>query len=282
MLQKDLGNLESVAQKGVRKLNSLEADRERLLRLINAVPDDDMIAIHVDNVKAAAEALGTLEGEAARLDERIEQLRRERDELDRKHVDLRQTAVKQATERNDNLHGKLGTSHPNDHEGVLASFNGIKIERLSVLVTESFAFLIRKHSLVDRVQIHPETFGIELYDDRGNVVPKGRLSEGEKQIFAIALLWGLAKASPRQLPAIIDTPMARLDSEHRGFLVDRYFPNASHQVVILSTDTEIERGYFESLRPRLARSYHLRYDEDERATSVEDGYFWAGLKGASE
>ena len=44
------------------------------------------------------------------------------------------------------------------------------------------------------------------------------------------------------------------DSEHRQNLVERYFPNASHQVIILSTDTEVEQGYFEELRPRLARS----------------------------
>jgi DNA sulfur modification protein DndD len=37
------------------------------------------------------------------------------------------------------------------------------------------------------------------------------------------------------LPAIIDTPMARLDARHREHLVERYFPNASHQVIILST-----------------------------------------------
>lgn len=283
LLQKDLDMLESDAGKNLRYLKSLETDRERLLRLINAVPDDDTIARHVEIVKSAAESLGSLEGEAARLDDRIDQLRRERDDLDRKHLDLRQAAVKQTSERNDNLRmAALAGRTQTTMKEFLRRSTAQKIERLSVLVTESFAFLIRKHSLVDRVQIHPESFSIDLYDDRGNIVPKGRLSEGEKQIFAIALLWGLAKASPRQLPAIIDTPMARLDSEHRGFLVDRYFPNASHQVVILSTDTEIEKGYFESLRPRLARSYHLRYDEDERATNVEDGYFWAASKGANE
>jgi DNA sulfur modification protein DndD len=40
------------------------------------------------------------------------------------------------------------------------------------------------------------------------------------------------------LPAVIDTPMARLDSAHRQNLVERYFPHASHQVIVLSTDSE--------------------------------------------
>ncbi|MBC7815820.1 MAG: DNA sulfur modification protein DndD, partial [Planctomycetaceae bacterium] len=82
------------------------------------------------------------------------------------------------------------------------------------------------------------------------------------------------KASARPLPAIIDTPMGRLDAEHRKQLVERYFPHASHQVIVLSTDTEIERGYFQLLQPHIARAYHLTYDEQTRATQPEEGYFW--------
>src|SRR5439155_8597789 len=107
-------------------------------------------------------------------------------------------------------------------------------------------------------------FGITLYDNDGRAIPKQRLSEGEKQIFAIAVLWGLARASARPLPAVIDTPMARLDATHRRHLVERYFPNASHQVVIFSTDTEVDREHYRLLRASVARAYHLRYDEGER------------------
>jgi hypothetical protein len=34
--------------------------------------------------------------------------------------------------------------------------------------------------------------------------------------------------------------MARLDATHRQHLVERYVPNAGHQVVIFSTDTEVD------------------------------------------
>ena len=43
--------------------------------------------------------------------------------------------------------------------------------------------------------------------------------------------------------------MARLDAAHRQNLVERYFPNASHQVVIFSTDTEVDRQYYKALHP---------------------------------
>jgi len=88
------------------------------------------------------------------------------------------------------------------------------------------------------------------------------------------MLWGLAQASARPLPAVIDTPMARLDSAHRQNLVERYFPHASHQVVVLSTDTEVDRHYYEFIQPFMARAYHLDYDEAAKATHAREGYFW--------
>jgi DNA sulfur modification protein DndD len=147
-------------------------------------------------------------------------------------------------------------------------------DRLSMLITESFRFLLRKRSLVERIIIDPNTFAIALEDTEGRTVMKQRLSEGEKQIFAIAILWGLARACARPLPAVIDTPMARLDAAHRQHLVERYFPHASHQVVIFSTDTEVDRGYYSLLRPAIARAYHLHYDEQAKVTRGELGYFW--------
>ena len=117
-------------------------------------------------------------------------------------------------------------------------------------------------------------FAITLYDAAGNALPRQRLSEGEKQIFAVAMLWGLARASARPLPAVIDTPMARLAATHRENLVERYFPNASHQVLVFSTDTEVDRHYYELLLPAVSRAYHLRYSEQERVTVGEEGYFW--------
>ncbi len=149
-----------------------------------------------------------------------------------------------------------------------------KIHRLSTLITESFRFLLRKKTLVQQIHIDPETFSVRIFDDAGHAIPKRRLSEGEKQIFAISVLWGLARASARSLPAIIDTPMARLDVKHRNHLVQRYFPNASHQVVILSTDTEVDRRYYDELAPHISRAYHLNYDEEKKVTVGEEGYFW--------
>jgi DNA sulfur modification protein DndD len=86
-------------------------------------------------------------------------------------------------------------------------------------------------------------------------------------------LWALARTSGRALPMIIDTPLARLDSEHRSTIVERYFPDASHQVIVLSTDTEVDGRLLERLSPHISHSYRLEYDHDQRSTRAIPGYF---------
>ena len=114
-----------------------------------------------------------------------------------------------------------------------------------------------------------------LFDRDGNRVSTERLSAGERQLLAVALLWGLARVSGKQLPTIVDTPLGRLDSTHRRLIAERYFPNASHQVLLLSTDEEIDQNLLDVIRPSIGRMYELRYDDATGSTSVVDGYFWA-------
>jgi DNA sulfur modification protein DndD len=63
-----------------------------------------------------------------------------------------------------------------------------KIDRLSDLITKSFRFLARKQTLVEGIDVDPTTFAVTLFDTAGHALPRQRLSEGEKQIFAITLL----------------------------------------------------------------------------------------------
>ena len=141
------------------------------------------------------------------------------------------------------------------------------------LMLESFQKLLRKGDLVSGLTIDPESFEPALEDRTKNHLSIDRLSAGERQLLATSLLWGLARASGRPIPTIIDTPLGRLDSSHRKHLVERYFPYASHQVLLLSTDEEIVGPYFEAIKPYTARSYLLDYDEPAGSTSIREGYF---------
>jgi DNA sulfur modification protein DndD len=152
-----------------------------------------------------------------------------------------------------------------------------KLNKLETEVTKCFRYLLHKSDLVHSITIDTKTFGLFLYDQQSKVVPKHRLSAGEKQMLAIAFLWSLARVSNRHLPVVIDTPLGRLDSSHRNNLVERYFPFASHQVILLSTDTEIGPKEVSALRQidAIAREYLLQYDSSTRQTTViENKYFW--------
>lgn len=151
-----------------------------------------------------------------------------------------------------------------------------KLNQLETVVTECFLYLLHKSDLVHRIAIDAKTFTLSLYDLQGKPVPKHRLSAGEKQLLAIAFLWALARVSGRNLPIAIDTPLGRLDSSHRNNLIERYFPNASHQVILLSTDTEIGQTEHQQLQANkaIAQEYLLKYSPSDRQTTIQPGYFW--------
>ncbi len=148
-----------------------------------------------------------------------------------------------------------------------------KLGQLKNEFVRCFNHLARKENLVVGIEIDPVSFGTTLIDRAGNAMPKVSLSAGEKQIYAIAMLWALARTSGRPLPMIIDTPLARLDSEHRAKLVERYFPRASHQVILLSTDTEIDEQLLKTLKPSISHSFRLDFDQHDGRTDVTPGYF---------
>jgi DNA sulfur modification protein DndD len=144
---------------------------------------------------------------------------------------------------------------------------------MEALMLESFRKLLRKSELVTGLTIDPETFEPTLTGRDGKTLPFDRLSAGERQLLATSLLWGLARASGRPVPTIIDTPLGRLDSSHRRHLIERYFPCSSHQVLLLSTDEEIVGPYYQALKPFITRTYLLAHDEDSGQTHIELGYF---------
>ncbi|MBS4688481.1 DNA sulfur modification protein DndD [Aeromonas sobria] len=150
-----------------------------------------------------------------------------------------------------------------------------RVKRLEAAFSIAYHKLARKEDLQIQARINPATFDVELIDEQGVSINRKLLSAGEKQIYAIAILEALAKTSGRQLPVIIDTPLGRLDSHHRDNLIEHYFPQASHQVVLLSTDTEVDQRYFaEQLSGDISHAYQIEFDSLMKCSYLKDGYFW--------
>lgn len=99
-------------------------------------------------------------------------------------------------------------------------------------------------------------------------------SSGEKQIYILCLYWALIKSSDIEIPFIIDTPYARIDETHRNNITSEYLSSISNQVIILSTNTEIDEKSYREIKPRLNGEYLIEYDDKNRKTIQSKGYFF--------
>ncbi|MEJ8555491.1 AAA family ATPase [Tepidibacter sp. Z1-5] len=105
-------------------------------------------------------------------------------------------------------------------------------------------------------------------------VDLNNFSNGEKQIYILCIYWALIKASGISIPFIIDTPYARIDETHRNNITTEYFSSISNQVIILSTNTEIDFESYKQINQRISHEYLIEYDDNERKTKKSEGYFF--------
>jgi len=252
-----------------KQLNQVAAQLRQAQERLNRAPDSDEMAPMVRQ-------LSTLQEEHASLCLDLKLKAEQREQLDRdlSTVVRERERIMKAEEEAKTITARLALalSARRALDDYLSRLTAAKVEQLQAVALGCFRQLSRKTDLVHGLTIDPKSFSVSLYDAQGQVIPKPSLSAGEKQIYAISLLWALAKVSGRALPMIIDTPLGRLDSVHRQHLLERYFPIASHQVIILSTDTEVDQQYFDQLKPHTSHAIHL--SNDSGWTEAAPGYFW--------
>ena len=104
-------------------------------------------------------------------------------------------------------------------------------------------------------------------------IDKGSLSNGEKQIFIMSLYYALVQLCPFEVPFVIDTPFARIDSEHRQNISEFFFSKLRGQVFILSTNEEINATHLQIIKPKVAAQYLLENVDNKRTYVVKDSYF---------
>ena len=262
----------AVRPRAVQLASELEKATNRLARLETSLirADNAAAGIMLDELRLAEQRVGATEATLHAQQEELKLLRGQLVTLDRDHRKLlEEQARSSAASDRMALAGKTANALAAYERRLLEH----KIGQLRGEFVRRFNQLARKADFVSDVRIDPDTFAVTLIDRDGNEVQKTSLSAGEKQIYAIAMLWALARTSGRPLPMIIDTPLARLDSEHRSNLIERYFPAASHQVVLLSTDTEVDVRLLHALGTNVSHTYRLDYDPESQSTTAALGYF---------
>lgn len=112
---------------------------------------------------------------------------------------------------------------------------------------------------------------ITLLDQDDNEIRKESLSSGEKQIYISCLIKAILNESIQSLPIFIDTPLGRLDEEHRDNITKKYYPSLSEQVVLFSTNSEITPKRYKDISENISKSYVLL--NDGANTNLKNGYF---------
>ena len=275
LLSESFSNIKQDIDKLTSKKIKLDEEYEKLSQLINKIPSDD-------EIKPLIEKSKKLQKEEETLITKLNILKDERGTLNgpmvKLNIELKREYEKKFSKDIDNLDNKRFIDYSIKVKDVLSSFHvkalDYHIKRLEKLILNCFKSLHRKKNFIKSIKIDTIEFDLKISDKKDTEVNTEDLSAGERQLLAVAILWGLAKASNSAAPTIIDTPLGRLDSEHRLNLVEQYFPTASKQVILLSTDEEINKKYHKFISPYLSRSYKIEYDEKISGSKLSEGYFF--------
>lgn len=271
MVDKIKNELPKELEKETIEFSKITDELQKIETALANAPKDDEIGPLISESNSYHQNLGTLKAEIDHIEQKIGP---EQSLIKMINYKIKTTLSEKYTDKNASVQAELAEKV----QTVLTEYaNRLKIKKLQLLekyLLEAIQTLMHKADFIDKISINKETFAITLYRKDGNEIPKDLLSKGEKQMFATAVLWALAKTSGKPLPFMIDTPLARLDVEHRDNLIEKFFPIASHQVIIFSTDSEIDERYYPKIKPYVSRSYAMEYLPNQGKTRLYDGYFW--------
>ena len=275
LLNHNLDTAEKDIKKKINTINKLEEEYEKISQLINKIPTDDEIKPLINKLEEHKKDEAKLTTKKNILEEQRGQIN---GPLIKINIELKKEYEKKTSQDLVNLDKKRFVDYSVRIKDVLSTFHvkalDFHIKRLEKLILECFKSLHRKKDFIKSIKIDTSTFDLQIFEAKNVQVDTDILSAGERQLLAVAILWGLAKASSSAAPTVIDTPLGRLDSEHRLNLVEQYFPTASKQVILLSTDEEINQKYHKYMKPYLARSYKIEYDEKINGSKSTLGYFF--------
>jgi len=263
-IPKLINELSTKYEENHRALNNLHSKLQK-------APEEELVVPLYEKLNELNKELGSLSKKKELKEESLTSKIIKVNEISKKVENLRETIIKASKkdimiELSERVNSVL-----TKYDLKLASF---KSKQLQSKFSEIFNKLHRKNDHIDRILIDPETLKLQLLNKKNIEISRNTLSSGELEIYAISMLWALAIVSGQNLPFIIDTPLGRLDSDHRENLVNIFFPNASQQIIIFSTDTEIDTAYYNDLKPYISKSYYIEFDDELKNSSIKEGYFW--------
>lgn len=271
VVNKALNEVPTELGRATQDLEAMTRERQDIETKLGRAPEEDVLSPLVEDLNELTERRGVLKDDIEELEEEISKMETKLGRL-RQQIDNKLEKKSEAESVSERAH--LASRVQNVLGEYREELAKEKLRQLESVLSEKYLALSNKSEFYEQVMIDEEVLNISVETKHGNQKPQSELSAGERQIFATALLWALADISGRPLPFMVDTPLGRLDQPHRENMVSNFFPEAAHQVLVFSTDTEIDNDLFQTLQNDIAHSYHLDYDQGQGCTDVSSGYFW--------
>lgn len=268
-VERQMSDARQKLQQEIVSLQSAQSDVDRAEQRIGQIPAEEQIGEILKTLQGRSKAASAAEAHLASISLRIEEA-----QAQLTHVRLRLNAAQErlGTEFRDRSLEAKSLDASNRARKTLMIFKdrllASKAQWLSEMITTEFRNLLRKRNLIEKVVVDPKTYRVFIEDRKQQELPMDRLSAGERQLLAISVLSALIKERKGRFPVVVDTPLARLDQQHRSALIKRFFATVSHQVVVLSTDQEVEGLAYEALKPLTNAEYSLDFDDATGRTSI--------------
>lgn len=108
-------------------------------------------------------------------------------------------------------------------------------------------------------------------DLQGRHGPAMRTSEGGRQLIALSLIGALKQAAVRGGPVVLDSPLARLDLEHRENVLTSWVPELGNQAILLVQSGELTEPQARSIMgSRIGHAYRIyRPSDDPEIAAIE-------------
>ena len=273
-----IGRLDELDELGapaiVELLNLIASNENALRRLQEEVTRTEAVAPHVDSKR---ERLSHLNGEIQALDQEIGALKREMSALEaqinQKNTELTKLAGQWDQAKPSVRRAMRALKVASMVDEIVAKAVPSQIEAIAAAMTKAHRSMAHKKDLVERIAID-ENCDVKLLNSDDIDLRGYDLSVGEKQIFTQALISAVSSVSGRGFPMVVDTPLGRLDIEHRKGVLN-HLVQREHQVILLSTNTEVVGEYLREIAPHVQKKYLIHFERvgDIGQSTARPGYF---------
>jgi len=263
----------------VELLDQISADEDAQYKLQQEIMRTETITPHIDKKK---NDLNTVNARLSEVDQELGALRREivvyDSDISKKNAELSKLSGQWDQAKPSLRRASRALKVASMVDSIVAQAVPSQINAVAKAMTDAHHSMAHKKDLVDRIEITDEC-EVRLLNSQGVDLRNFDLSAGEKQIFTQALISAVASVSKRSFPMVIDTPLGRLDVEHRNGVL-RHLVQRGHQVILLTTNTEVVGEYLEAIEPHVQKKYLVSFERvgDIGVSSVTEGYFTNGAR----